>query len=104
MVRARRIAGHLYYVYYTMAMETTARELNQHTARVLARVEAGETVTVTKSGRPVAVLRPYGQEDPPAYSFRTDPMGVDDSVPTFHGPPDFSEQADDLLAGFGGDE
>jgi prevent-host-death family protein len=85
-------------------MEATARELNQHTARVLARVEAGETVTVTKSGRPVAVLRPYGQEDPPAYSFRTDPMGSDDSVPTFDGSPDFSERVDDLLAGFGGDE
>lgn len=85
-------------------METTARELNQHTAQVLARVEAGETVTVTKSGRPVAVLRPYGQEDPPAYPFRTDPMGSDDSVPTFSGPSDFSERAEDLLAGFGGDE
>jgi prevent-host-death family protein len=85
-------------------MEATARELNQHTAQVLARVEAGETVTVTKSGRPVAVLRPYGSEDPPAYPFRTDPMGPDESVPTFNGPPDFSERADDWLTGFGGDE
>lgn len=85
-------------------MEATARELNQHTAQVLAQVEAGETVTVTKNGRPVAVLRPYGREDPPAYSFRTDPMGPDDSVPIFNGPPDFSERVDDLLAGFGGDE
>jgi prevent-host-death family protein len=85
-------------------MEATARELNQHTAQVLARVEAGETVTVTKSGRPVAVLRPYGSEDPPAYPFRTDPMGLDESVPTFNGPPGFSERADDWLTGFGGDE
>jgi hypothetical protein len=52
----------------------------------------------------VAVLRPYGSEDPPAYPFRTDPMGLDESVPTFNGPPDFSERADDWLAGFGGDE
>ena len=64
-------------------METTARELNQHTAQVLARVKAGETFTVTRNGRPLAVLRPYGQQDPVAYSFRTDPMGQDDSVPTF---------------------
>jgi prevent-host-death family protein len=85
-------------------MEATARELNQHTAQVLARVEAGETVTVTKSGRPVAVLRPYGSEDPPAYPFRTDPMGMDDSVPTFHGASDFSERVDELPAGFGGNE
>jgi prevent-host-death family protein len=72
-------------------METTARELNQRTAQVLARVEAGETVTVTENGHPVAVLRPYGPEDPAAYPFRTDPMGMDDA-PTFnddrgHGPP-----------------
>lgn len=81
-------------------METTARELNRRTAQVLARVEAGETVTVTKNGHPVAVLLPYGRDDPAVYPFRTDPMGVDDA-PTFSGDPDFSEQADDVLAGFG---
>lgn len=84
-------------------MEATSRELNQQTAQVLARVEAGETITVTRNGRPVAVLRPYGAEDPMVYPFRTDPMGLDDSVPTFSGPADFSERVDDLLAGFGGD-
>jgi prevent-host-death family protein len=85
-------------------VETTARELNQHTAQVLARVEAGETFTVTKNGRPLAILRPYSAEDPAAYPFRTDPMGWDDSVPTFRGAADFSERAEDLMAGFGGDE
>jgi len=84
-------------------MEATARELNQQTAQVLARVQAGETVTVTRNGQPVAVLRPYGQEDPPAYSFRTDPMGLDDDAPIFRGAPDFSERTEDLLAGFGSD-
>ena len=88
----------------SLGMETTARELNQHTAQVLARVEAGETVTVTKNGRPVAILRPYGAEDPAAYPFRTDPMGLDDSVPTFRGSANFSERVDDLMAGFGGDD
>jgi len=85
-------------------MEMTARDLNQHTAQVLARVEAGETFTVTKNGRPLAVLRPYGSEDPATYPFRTDPMGHDDSVPTFHGAADFSERVDELMAGFGSDE
>lgn len=85
-------------------MEATARELNQQTARVLARVQAGETVTVTKNGVPVAVVRPYGQEDPAVYSFRTDPMGVDHTAPTFRGDPDFSERVNDLLAGFGSDD
>jgi hypothetical protein len=30
-------------------------------------------------------------------------MGIDESVPTFSGPPDFAERTDDLLTGFGGD-
>ena len=85
-------------------METTIRELNQSTAQVMARVEAGETVTVTRNGLPVAVLRPYGDDDPPAYSFRTDPMGDDENLPTFSGAADFSERVDDHLAGFGSDD
>ena len=85
-------------------MEATVRELNQQTAQVLARVEAGESVTVTKNGRPVAVLRPYGPEDPAAYPFRTDPMGTDEAAPTFRGDPGFSEQVDDLLTGFASDD
>jgi prevent-host-death family protein len=84
-------------------MEATVRELNQQTAQVLARVQAGETVTVTKNGLPVAVVRPYGREDPAAYPFRTDPMGLDDAAPTFSGTPDFSECVDELLTGFGAD-
>ncbi|HEX9343703.1 MAG TPA: type II toxin-antitoxin system prevent-host-death family antitoxin [Actinomycetota bacterium] len=84
-------------------MEATARELNQQTAQVLARVEAGETVIVTKNGRPIAVVRPYGPDDPPVYPFRTDPIGHYDAVPTFSGPPDLSERADEFLEGFGED-
>lgn len=36
----------------------TKTELNQQTARVLARVAAGETLTVTDRGRPIAELTP----------------------------------------------
>lgn len=36
----------------------TRTELNQQTARVLARVEAGEELTVTDRGRPIARLSP----------------------------------------------
>ncbi|HLX50541.1 MAG TPA: type II toxin-antitoxin system prevent-host-death family antitoxin [Streptosporangiaceae bacterium] len=85
-------------------MEASARELNQRTTQVLARAEAGETITVTKNGQPVAVLRPYGLQDPAVYPFRTDPMGLDDAVPEFNGDPGFSEQAGGLMAGFGGDD
>lgn len=34
------------------------RDLRNHGGEVLARVEQGETVTVTRNGRPVAELRP----------------------------------------------
>ena len=36
----------------------SVRELRNHGGQVLARVEAGETLTVTSHGRPVAELRP----------------------------------------------
>jgi len=38
--------------------DVTRTELNQQTARVLARVQAGENVTVTDRGRPIAQLTP----------------------------------------------
>lgn len=38
--------------------EVAARELRNHTADVLRRVEAGEQVTITSRGRPVAELAP----------------------------------------------
>lgn len=37
------------------------RELRNHGSDVLARVQAGEELIVTKSGRPVAELIPLGQ-------------------------------------------
>jgi prevent-host-death family protein len=36
----------------------TIRELRNHGGEVVGRVEAGEHVTVTRDGRPVAELRP----------------------------------------------
>ena len=38
--------------------EVTKTELNQQTARVLARVAAGEHLTITDRGRPIADLSP----------------------------------------------
>lgn len=38
--------------------EIAARELRNQTAEVLRRVEAGEQVTITSRGRPVAELTP----------------------------------------------
>jgi prevent-host-death family protein len=37
----------------------TAREANQHFAKVLSAVEAGEEIVISKHGKPVAVMAPY---------------------------------------------
>jgi prevent-host-death family protein len=39
-------------------MDVSVRELRNHTARVIAAVEAGEPVTLTKHGRPMADIVP----------------------------------------------
>lgn len=39
------------------------RELNQHTSAVVARVAAGESLEVTVSGRPAALLVPPAGQD-----------------------------------------
>lgn len=38
--------------------EVTIRQLRNHGGDVVDRVQAGESLTVTRSGRPVAELRP----------------------------------------------
>jgi prevent-host-death family protein len=38
-----------------------SRELRNNTRELLTRVEAGESVTITVDGRPVAVLQPVGR-------------------------------------------
>lgn len=41
--------------------EVASRELRNNTRSLLERVEAGEEVTITVDGRPVAVLHPVGR-------------------------------------------
>lgn len=51
--------SHICYV-CSMA-EVASRELRNATRSLLARVEAGETITITVDGRPVARLQPVGR-------------------------------------------
>jgi prevent-host-death family protein len=37
----------------------TAREANQHFAKILSAVERGEQVVISKRGKPVAMMSPY---------------------------------------------
>ena len=41
-----------------MSSTIAVRELRNHGSQVLARVQAGETLTITSAGKPVAELRP----------------------------------------------
>lgn len=43
------------------APEVSIRELRNHGGEVVDRVAAGEHLTVTRSGKPVAELRPVGR-------------------------------------------
>ncbi|MEV0171456.1 type II toxin-antitoxin system prevent-host-death family antitoxin [Streptomyces sp. NPDC050803] len=84
-------------------METTAREFNQNASKILAAAERGERITVTKNGRPVAILSPAGDQGTPVSAYPTDPMGEDDEAPVFHSgsPLDWSAGRRDYLEGFG---
>jgi len=42
--------------------DVPARDLRNHVSRILRRVQAGERLRVTVSGRPVAELAPLGQK------------------------------------------
>jgi prevent-host-death family protein len=41
--------------------EVASRDLRNNTRGLLDRVEAGEAITITVAGRPVAVLQPVGR-------------------------------------------
>ncbi|MEU5714324.1 type II toxin-antitoxin system prevent-host-death family antitoxin [Streptomyces sp. NPDC020403] len=81
--------------------EVPLRELNQQTSRVMARVQAGETVTITKDGVPIGDIVPRGLPlGRPAYPFRTDPMGPLD-LPDLGGPELSDDEIDATLRGMG---
>lgn len=84
-------------------METTARDFNQNASKILAAAERGERITVTKNGRPVAILAPVSDEVGTVSAHPTDPMGEDDEAPVFHSGSrvDWSAGRGGYLEGFG---
>jgi prevent-host-death family protein len=46
----------------TTVSEVSIRELRNHGGQVVDRVAKGERLTITRSGKPVAELRPLGRE------------------------------------------
>jgi prevent-host-death family protein len=47
-----------------MSVEVASRELRNHTAGLLRKVEEGETIVITLRGKPVADLIPHRQDAP----------------------------------------
>lgn len=74
-----------------LADEISVRELTHHTSRVLARVKAGETLTVTERGEPIATVVPRRQS-----RVRRPAVGYASS-----GDPDWAKRSDEELTGFG---
>jgi antitoxin (DNA-binding transcriptional repressor) of toxin-antitoxin stability system len=67
----------------------------------MARVAAGETVTITKDGVPIGDIVPRGAPTaPPTYPFRTDPMG-DLDFPDLGGPALDDAEIEATLRGMG---
>lgn len=61
LVRVRRLSPS--HICYSCRMtEVASRELRNNTRALLERVEAGESVTITVGGRPVAILQPLGRK------------------------------------------
>ncbi|MFJ9040978.1 type II toxin-antitoxin system Phd/YefM family antitoxin [Streptomyces sp. NPDC102406] len=80
-------------------METTARDFNQRSSQILAAAERGETITVTKNGRPVARVVPIDADEVPPYS--TEPM-ADMEIPDIGTGPDLTnEDIEEALKGMG---
>ncbi|WP_338698771.1 type II toxin-antitoxin system prevent-host-death family antitoxin [Streptomyces sp. Q6] len=80
-------------------MEATARDFNQRSSQILAAAERGETITVTKNGRPVARVVPIDAAEVPPYS--TEPMG-DMEIPDIGTGPDLTnEDIEEALKGMG---
>ena len=57
----RKAWGVSHMCYDCRMAQVASRELRNNTRSLLERVEAGETVTITVGGRPVAVLQPLGR-------------------------------------------
>lgn len=64
--------------------EVPLRELAHHTSRVMARVKAGETLTVTERGEPIAAVIPLHRPSAPrpatGYASSGDPNWAEDAA------------------------
>ncbi len=74
----------------------SVRELNNNLSAAIARVEAGEVLTVTKHGKPVLEMRPKpaNKMDDPAWRAAYERMlaGLREGVPCLTAPATYEER------------
>ncbi len=79
-------------------MVVNVHEAKTHLSRLLAKVEAGESIVIARAGRPIAVLSPV--EGPRPRRPGTERIVIrddfDDPLPEFD--PDNSDPADPLIS------
>jgi len=71
--------------------DVPVRDLTHRTSKVLARVKAGETLTITERGEPIATVIPFrrARVSRPAVGYAAS------------GDPGWAARADEQLSGFG---
>lgn len=72
------------------------REFNANTSKAFAKVEAGESIDVTRNGKVIAEIRPKrtSRMDDPEFRARWERMlkGLDEGVPGLVGPATYEER------------
>jgi prevent-host-death family protein len=74
----------------------SVREFNANASKAIARAEAGEVIEITRSGKPVAELRPKraNRMDNPEHRARWEKFleGMKEGVPGLTGPATYEER------------
>ena len=72
------------------------REFNANVSKAIAKVEAGETLEITKNGKVIAELRPKraNRMDDPEYRAKYEKMlaGMREGIPGLSGPATYEER------------
>lgn len=72
------------------------REFNRNTSAAFAKVEAGETLTITKNGKIIAEIRPKGKDrlNDPEFRAAYERMvaGFEKGIPGLSGPATYEER------------
>ena len=77
-------------------MTVNVHEAKTHLSRLLARVEAGEEITIARAGKPIAVLSPVDRPRRRKPGNDRIIVHADFDAPILEFEPDFEHQADPL--------